>query len=79
MPSQDVDQAKQSVRNRVWTRMERAEVVAPPGIAYGKIPNFLGADHAAQRLADVVAPHLELLRRAALLPPPYMPGWKKVK
>ena len=35
--------------------------------------------HAAQRLADVVAPHLELLRRAALLPPPYMPGWKKVK
>jgi hypothetical protein len=35
--------------------------------------------HAAQRLADVVAPHLELLRRAALLPPPYLPGWKKVK
>jgi hypothetical protein len=34
---------------------------------------------AAQRLADIVAPHLELLRRAALLPPPYMPGWKKVK
>ncbi len=35
--------------------------------------------HGAQQLADVVAPHLELLRRAALLPPPYMPGWKKVK
>ncbi len=35
--------------------------------------------HAAQQVADVVAPHLELLRRAALLPPPYMPGWKKVK
>lgn len=34
---------------------------------------------AAQELADVVAPHLELLRRAALLPPPYSPGWKKVK
>ena len=31
----------------------------------------------AQQLADVVAPHLELLRRAALLPPPYMPGWKR--
>lgn len=35
--------------------------------------------HAAQQLADIVAPHLELLRRAALLPPPYMPGWKKVR
>lgn len=33
----------------------------------------------AQQLADVIACHLELLRRAALLPPPYMPGWKKVR
>ena len=34
---------------------------------------------AAQQLADVVASHLELLRRTALLPPPYLPGWKKVR
>jgi GAF domain-containing protein len=34
---------------------------------------------AAQQLADIVAAHLELLRRTALLPPPYMPGWKKVR
>jgi GAF domain-containing protein len=33
----------------------------------------------AQQLADVVAAHLELLRRTALLPPPYLPGWKKVR
>jgi hypothetical protein len=33
----------------------------------------------AQQLADIVAAHLELLRRTALLPPPYMPGWKKVR
>ncbi|HEU5039382.1 MAG TPA: GAF domain-containing protein [Gemmatimonadales bacterium] len=33
--------------------------------------------HSAQQLADVVAPHLELLRRAALLPPPFRPGWKR--
>ena len=33
----------------------------------------------AQQLADVIASHLELLRRAALLPPPYLPGWKKVR
>jgi hypothetical protein len=31
----------------------------------------------AQQLADVVAPHLELLRRAAVLPPPFRPGWKR--
>jgi hypothetical protein len=33
----------------------------------------------AQQLADIVASHLELLRRTALLPPPYLPGWKKVR
>jgi hypothetical protein len=33
----------------------------------------------AQQLADIVAPHLELLRRAALLPPPYLPGWKRTQ
>lgn len=31
----------------------------------------------AQRLADLIAPHLELLRRAAMLPPPFRPGWKR--
>jgi hypothetical protein len=31
----------------------------------------------AQRLADVLAPHLELLRRAAMLPAPFRPGWKR--
>jgi hypothetical protein len=31
----------------------------------------------SQRLADVIAPHLELLRRAAMLPPPFRPGWKR--
>ncbi|MGH7509012.1 MAG: hypothetical protein ACREMZ_06040 [Gemmatimonadales bacterium] len=31
----------------------------------------------AQRLADIVAAHLELLRRAAMLPPPYVPGWNR--
>jgi hypothetical protein len=33
----------------------------------------------AQQLADIVAAHLELLRRTALLPAPYAPGWKKVR
>jgi hypothetical protein len=42
-------------------------------------PALLREIHAepAIRLADIVAPHLELVRRAALLPPPYFPGWKR--
>jgi hypothetical protein len=31
----------------------------------------------AQRVADLVAPHLELLRRAATLRAPFHPGWKR--
>ncbi len=31
----------------------------------------------AQQLADLVAPHLELLRRTAIAPPPILPGWKR--
>jgi hypothetical protein len=31
-----------------------------------------------QQLADLVAPHVELVRRAALLPAPAMAGWKRV-
>lgn len=34
---------------------------------------------AAQAAADVIAPHLELLRRAALLPGPMLPGWKRTR
>ncbi len=39
---------------------------------------FTRADIAlAQQLADVVAPHLELLRRAALSPSPLAQGWRR--
>ena len=31
-----------------------------------------------QQLADLVAPHVELVRRAAMLPVPVVPGWKRV-
>jgi hypothetical protein len=42
-------------------------------------PAILREAHAdlARQLANLIAPHLELLRRAALLPPPYLPGWKR--
>ena len=39
---------------------------------------FTRADIAlAQQLADVVAPHLELIRRASLSPSPVSPGWRR--
>jgi hypothetical protein len=42
-------------------------------------PAILREAHAdpTRQLANLIAPHLELLRRAALLPPPYHPGWKR--
>lgn len=50
MRASDIDQAKQEVRERVWTVLER-EGAAPPGV-HGHIPNFVGADQAAERLAE---------------------------
>jgi 5-formyltetrahydrofolate cyclo-ligase len=44
-------QTKQAIRERVWARLEAADVVEP-GVA-GSIPNFAGADEAAERLADL--------------------------
>lgn len=43
--------AKQAVRERVWSQLERAGVVEP-GVS-GYIPAFEGADRAADRLADL--------------------------
>jgi hypothetical protein len=66
-------EARLVVPLRVAGRVHGALVLtaAPPAV--------LNPAHtrAAQQLADVVAPHLELLRRAALLPPPFRPGWKR--
>jgi hypothetical protein len=31
----------------------------------------------AQQLADIVASHLELLRRTAFRTPPYIPAWRQ--
>jgi 5-formyltetrahydrofolate cyclo-ligase len=48
-----VDRAKQAVRERVWTLLEQAHAVAP-GV-HGRIPAFVGADEAADRLATLPA------------------------
>jgi 5-formyltetrahydrofolate cyclo-ligase len=47
--SGQVDLAKQRVRERVWAILER-ESAAPAGV-HGRIPDFVGADQAAARLA----------------------------
>ncbi|SCL16226.1 5-formyltetrahydrofolate cyclo-ligase [Micromonospora nigra] len=47
----DIDKAKQAVREAVWSRLEQANQALPPG-AHGRIPNFVGAELAAERLAD---------------------------
>ena len=51
----DVDQAKQTIRERVWSLLER-ERAAPPGV-HGRIPSFFGADHAADRLITLPVWH----------------------
>lgn len=59
MPPAD-DLAKNAIRHKMWTMLER-EGAAPPG-AYGYIPRFAGADRAAARLAE-----LEFWRRAQIV------------
>jgi 5-formyltetrahydrofolate cyclo-ligase len=44
-------QAKQDVRERVWATLQRESVARFPG-ARGRIPNFVGAEAAAERLAE---------------------------
>jgi len=66
-------EARLIVPLRVAGRVHGALVLtaAPPAVLN---PAHLGP---AQRVADLVAPHLELLRRTAMLPAPFRPGWKR--
>ena len=50
-----VEQAKQQVRDRMWALLEREGAAKPPGRVVGKIPNFLGAEAAAEQLAALPA------------------------
>jgi 5-formyltetrahydrofolate cyclo-ligase len=44
-----VNRAKQAARDRMWALLEEVRVSAPPGTR-GGIPDFVGADRAAERL-----------------------------
>lgn len=56
MPSADrlraAERAKQAIRERVWALLEREGAARFPG-APGRIPNFVGAEAAAKRLAEL--------------------------
>ena len=57
-PEQDlraIEQAKQHVRDRMWALLEHEGAAKPPGRVVGKIPNFLGAEAAADQLAALPA------------------------
>ncbi|APW96434.1 5-formyltetrahydrofolate cyclo-ligase [Halobiforma lacisalsi AJ5] len=43
---------KETLRERVWDDLEEAGVARFPFPPHGRIPNFVGAEEAAQRLAD---------------------------
>jgi 5-formyltetrahydrofolate cyclo-ligase len=47
--------AKQQTRDRIWALLEREGAAKPPGRAVGKIPNFLGAEAAAEKIAALPA------------------------
>jgi 5-formyltetrahydrofolate cyclo-ligase len=49
-PRDDVSRAKHAVRERVWAALQEAGAARFPG-ARGRIPNFVGAERAAERLA----------------------------
>jgi 5-formyltetrahydrofolate cyclo-ligase len=74
--SRRVGVGKQAVRERVWAALERERAARFPG-ARGRIPNFVGAERAAERLAATTewrearvlkcnpdAPQLPVRRRA---------------
>jgi 5-formyltetrahydrofolate cyclo-ligase len=51
-PAGDAARAKQAVRERIWTLLEQQRVARFSG-ATGRVPNFAGAEAAAERLASL--------------------------
>src|SRR5690242_20043504 len=53
MPEHEIGHAKQAVREKVWGLLARTGA-APPDV-HGYIPDFVGAERAAARLAELDA------------------------
>jgi len=47
-----VKRAKEELRSKVWSALEKSGVARFPKPVYGRIPNFVGAEEAAERLAE---------------------------
>ena len=52
MASTNVDDAKNAIRERIWDLLEQHNA-ALDGDVHGRIPNFIGAEAAADRLAEL--------------------------
>lgn len=46
----DIKSMKKAIRERIWRLMEELDIARFPRPVYGRIPNFLGAEKAAERL-----------------------------
>lgn len=53
--SRTIERAKQQIRDRIWALLEREAAAKPPGRVVGKIPNFVGAEAAADQVAALPA------------------------
>lgn len=51
MEGKKASEAKAAIRRRVWEEMERQNIASFPRPVFGRIPNFVGAESAARRLA----------------------------
>ncbi len=48
---EDVKEIKKKIRETIWKLMEEKNIARFPRPVYGRIPNFIGAEEAAKRLA----------------------------
>ena len=48
----DKQMAKEEIRNEIWRKMTENKIAMFPG-AYGRIPNFIGAEEAARKLIQL--------------------------
>ncbi len=58
----DIKKIKQEIRERIWRLLEEKNVALFPRPVYGRIPNFVGAEKAAEKIA-----RMSIWRRASVI------------
>ncbi|MEM0096281.1 MAG: 5-formyltetrahydrofolate cyclo-ligase [Candidatus Bathyarchaeia archaeon] len=51
--SKNIVEEKQRLREKIWREMEKAGIAAFPLPCWGRIPNFVGAEEAAEKLRQL--------------------------